>query len=97
MGWKLGRFSCQHLLVPRHIPSPVKMSVVYCDLICGVQVPMIRTSIMKGDNWRALAEEQREQFLGVEAAALSEKRMQSMLKTLEAMCDMQPDLAADKA
>lgn len=52
---------------------------------------------MKGDNWRALAEEQREQFLGVEAAALSEKRMQSMLKTLEAMCDMQPDLAADKA
>ncbi|EIE27455.1 hypothetical protein COCSUDRAFT_55461 [Coccomyxa subellipsoidea C-169] len=61
------------------------------------QVPMIRTSIMKGQNWRKIAEEQRESFFGAEAAALSEQRMRSMLKTLEAMCDMQPDPAADKA
>ncbi len=52
---------------------------------------------MKGQNWRKIAEEQRESFFGAEAAALSEQRMRSMLKTLEAMCDMQPDPAADKA
>lgn len=71
-------------------------SVLKLRFLC-VQVPMIRTSIMKGQNWRKIAEEQRESFFGAEAAALSEQRMRSMLKTLEAMCDMQPDPAADKA
>ena len=52
---------------------------------------------MNGHNWRALAEEQRDTFFGAEAGALSEKRMQSMLTTLEAICNMQPDEAADKA
>ncbi len=57
---------------------------------------MIRAKILEGKDWRALAEEQKIHFFGTEAAALSETRMQSMLRNLEAMFDMQPDLAADK-
>ncbi|BDA48751.1 Zinc finger MYND domain-containing protein 10 [Coccomyxa sp. Obi] len=60
------------------------------------QVPMIRARILEGKDWRALAEEQKRNFFGAKAAAVSELRMQSMLRNLEAMLDMQPDLAADK-
>lgn len=63
---------------------------------CLLQVPMIRARILEGKDWRALAEEQKIHFFGTKAAALSETRMQSMLRNLDAMLDMQPDLAADK-
>lgn len=61
-----------------------------------LQVPMIRARILERNDWHALAEEQKRSFFGPKAAALSGTRMQSMLRNLEAMLDMQPDLAADK-
>ena len=83
------------LLLKAIIPVNQHCTEVAC-MYYVLQVPMIRARILEGKDWRALAEDQKIHFFGTKAAALSETRMQSMLRNLEAMLDMQPDLAADK-
>lgn len=58
---------------------------------CGAQMPMMREAIMKGADWKAIAEAQNKGPFGAEAAQQTEMRRRSLLSSLEALCALEPD------
>ncbi|CAL5223717.1 g6272 [Coccomyxa viridis] len=59
------------------------------------QVPTMREGILRGMDWSALAQAQRESTFGAVAAAeQTELRKRSLLTSLDALCAMEPDVAS---
>ena len=57
-----------------------------------MQVPLIRTGLLKHGNWQQIANAQRKTFFGQAASAQQSKsQVDEMLKALDFMCNLQPD------
>ena len=58
---------------------------------CTVQVPMLREAIVKGVDWEATAQAQKEGTFGRHAAEQLDSRRSSLLSSLEALWAMDTD------
>lgn len=61
------------------------------------QVAGMRTAIMAGRDWKALAAAQAKGHFGPAAKRMAKDKMESLLKAFEAMCEMEPAPAAPGA
>ena len=59
-----------------------------------VQVPTMRESTLRGVDWSAVAQAQREGAFGAAAAEQTELRRKSLLTSLDALCAMEPEQAS---
>ncbi|GLC39562.1 hypothetical protein PLESTB_001626800 [Pleodorina starrii] len=60
-------------------------------------VPVVRDSILRGRDWRAVAERAREEHFGRAAARMARERMEAMVKHLDFLCELEPEPAAAAA
>lgn len=68
----------------RHSCTPI------IDLVCAVaQVPVLRDSLLRGKDWRAIAAQQKQQQFGAAAKALAREQMESMMQSLELLCQIE--------
>lgn len=62
------------------------------DDACKLQVPLIRTGLLKRSDWQQIADAQRQAFFGRAATSQQSKnQVDEMLKALDFMCNLQPD------
>lgn len=55
----------------------------------GLQVPVLRESLLKGKDWRALAKQQKQQQFGAASKTLAREQLQSMMQSLELLCQIE--------
>eukprot|EP00879_Flechtneria_rotunda_P023002 GHRR01024313.1.p1 GENE.GHRR01024313.1~~GHRR01024313.1.p1 ORF type:complete len:665 (+),score=279.07 GHRR01024313.1:673-2667(+) len=53
------------------------------------QVPLLRESLLKGNDWQAIAHNQQKKQFGPAAKQLAKDRLESMLQSFELMCQME--------
>lgn len=61
-----------------------------------LQVPRMRCDLLHGQDWQAIAQEQKLTLFSQEANALTQQHMQSLLTNIDAMCDLHLDNTDDK-
>ncbi|GIL46757.1 hypothetical protein Vafri_3666 [Volvox africanus] len=53
-------------------------------------VPVVRDAMLRGRNWRAVAERAKEEHFGKEAARMAREQLEAMVKNLDFLCELQP-------
>ncbi|GIM09072.1 hypothetical protein Vretimale_12950 [Volvox reticuliferus] len=53
-------------------------------------VPVVRDAMLRGRNWRAVAERAKEEHFGKEAARMAREQLEAMVKHLDFLCELQP-------
>ena len=56
----------------------------------------MREALLKGQDWEALAAQQKGECFGPDRQALTQSRMQAMLEAFDFMADMMPSDSANK-
>ncbi|KXZ43602.1 hypothetical protein GPECTOR_85g332 [Gonium pectorale] len=60
-------------------------------------VPVIRDAMLRGRNWRQVAERSKEEHFGRSAQRLARERIEAMVKNLDLLCELEPETAAEAA
>lgn len=57
--------------------------------MAALQVPVLRESLLKGKDWRALAAQQKKGQFGAAAKALARQQLQTMMQSFDLLCQLE--------